>query len=178
MKLPRGELLRKRVVTDLGTPLSTALDDRVTGYLRLESQESLLLDADGAGVITFEDGVPVVAYHTGTDTGGAEALPDIAVAGPSRIELYRLEASVLDPAHDVEDLRVAPAAPAERLAGNSELASRTRAAAPETRVEVEQDTTSPVESFLEDEDTIETIRERAREEAQTRADEWGFETVD
>jgi hypothetical protein len=32
-----------------------------------------------------------------------------------------------------------------------------------------------VEAFLEDDEKIDAIRERAREEATERADEWGFE---
>lgn len=55
MRLPQGSLVRERVVTDVGTVLSTALDERLTGYARLESQDALLLDADGVGVLTFAD---------------------------------------------------------------------------------------------------------------------------
>ena len=73
MKLPRGRLVRRRVVADPATPLATALDEGLTGYVRLESQDALLLDGDGLGVITFSDGVPRAAYHTGTDRGGPPA---------------------------------------------------------------------------------------------------------
>lgn len=174
MKLPRGELLRQRTVTDLATPLETALDDRLTGYARLESQDSLLLDADGVGVLTFEDGVPTVAYHTGTDVGGTEALADIAVSGPYRVELYHLDRDVLAPVHETGDLTIPPAAPAERLAGDPELAERIRETVPDSRLEDQQDTDA-VAAFLEDGETIETIRERARDEAKTRAQKWGFD---
>ena len=57
MKLPSGRLQRRRVVNDLATPLRHALEDRLTGYCRLESQDALLLSADGLGVVTFDCGV-------------------------------------------------------------------------------------------------------------------------
>lgn len=174
MKLPRGELVRQRMVDDLGTVLSTALDDRLTGYARLESQDSLLLDADGTGVLTFEGGVPTVAYHTGPDTGGTDALADIAVTGPYRVELYRLDREVLAPAHATEDLTVPPTAPAERLVGDAELIERTRNVAPDARLDENDETTDAVAAFLEDGEAIETIRERARDEARNRAEQWGF----
>lgn len=178
MKLPRGQLVRKRVVNSLGTALSSALDANLTGYARLESQDALLLDGDGVGVLTFEDGVPVVAYHTGTDSGGRDALADIAVPGPYLLELYRLDPSVLSEVHATDELRVPPETPAERLAGNQQLAERTRTRAPSERL-AETDTggaekPSAVESFLDDEEKIAAIQERAREEAEERAAEWGF----
>ena len=76
MRLPQGRLRKSRVVTDPREPLAEVLDRTVTGYAVFEAQDSLLLDADGRGVVTFEDGVPVVAYHTGTDRGGPPALAD------------------------------------------------------------------------------------------------------
>lgn len=174
MKLPRGRLVRQRVVSSLGTPLARALDDGLTGYARLESQDALLLDAEGVGVVTFEDGVPTVAYHTGTDNGGETALSDIAVSGPHRLGLYELDADVLADVHDADDLCVPPGLPAEQLAGDPELAARTREQAPADRRE-ETTTTGAVETFLDDEEKIAAIRGRAREEALDRADEWGFD---
>jgi hypothetical protein len=178
MKLPRGQLVRKRVVSSLGTALSNAFDASLTGYARLESQDALLLDADGVGVLTFEDGVPVVAYHTGTDSSGQDALADIAVPGPYLLELYRLDADVLSEVHATEELRIPPETPAERLAGNQQLAERTRKRAPSARLTgtdtEEPEEASAVESFLDDEEKISAIQERAREEAQERAAEWGF----
>jgi hypothetical protein len=177
MRLPRGTLVRRRVVDDPGTALVHALDADLTGYARLESQDALLLDADGVGVLTFEDGVPVVAYHTGTDSGGSAALADIAVPGPYRLELYELDGEALAAVHDAEELRVTPGAPAERLAGDPDLAERTREAAPQRAGEPGgQDEPGAVEAFLEDEEKVAAIRERAREEAERRAAEWGFET--
>jgi len=178
MNVPQGDLLRKRVVTDLATPLAQALDAAVTGYARLEPGDTLLLDAEGVGVITFEEGVPVVAYHTGTDSGGTGALDDIAVAGPSRVALYELDGDSLAALHDTPELRVPPGLPAERLAGDPALAERTREAAPESRrraAEQEQTGLAAVEQFLEDGDRIENIRERAHDQAETRAEEWGFD---
>lgn len=174
MKLPRGTLVRQRMVDDLGTVLSTALEDRLTGYARLESQDSLLLDADGVGVLTFENGVPTVVYHTGSEAGGTDALADIAVTGPYRVELYRLDRDVLAPAHATENLTVSPTAPAERLVGDSELIERTRDVAPDARLDETDETTDAVAAFLEDGEAIETIRERARDEARNRAEQWGF----
>lgn len=178
MKLPQGRLVRKRVVDDPGTALANALETELTGYARLESQDALLLDADGVGVLTFENGIPVVAYHTGTDNGGQEALADIAVSGPYRLELYELTADVLSDVHSTESLRVPPGIPAERLAGDPALADRTRDAASDTRREAERTSagndSSAVESFLDDEEKIAAIQERAREEAQQRAAEWNL----
>lgn len=178
MRLPQGHLLRRRVVTDLATPLSHALGRSLTGYVRLESGDALLLDADGVGVITFQDGVPVVAYHTGTDTGGPAALADIAVAGPSRVELYELDGDSLAEIHDASELRVPPGLPAERLAGDADLAERARESAPSSRRggrSQEADDVVAVEAFLEDEERIADIRQRARDQAAARAAEWGFD---
>lgn len=176
MRLPRGRLVRQRVVTDAATPLAAALDDGLTGYARLESQDSLLLDGEGAGVVTFEGGVPVAAYHTGTESTGASALEDIAVAGPYRLELYELDAARLEPVHETPELTVQPGMPAERLAANPTLADRTRKAAPTERLQQQssddESKTVALESFLDDEERIESIRERAREEAQRKANEW------
>ena len=176
MKLPQGRLVRERVVADVGTVLTTALDERLTGYARLESQDVLLLDADGVGVLTFESGIPTVSYHTGTDNGGADALADIAVAGPYRLELYELDSETLSEVHETESLRLSPELPAERLAGDPKLAERTLSAAPNERQTTESMTneTGAVEAFLDDEETIASIQERAREQAQQRADEWGL----
>ncbi len=177
MKLPRGQLVRQRVVTDVGTVLSTALESELTGYARLESQDALLLDADGTGILTFEDGIPVVAYHTGTDSAGADALADIAVAGPSRLELYELDSEALARVHDNEQLQLSPELPAKRIAGDPELAERTLAATPDKHtVEVEGSATedSAVEAFLDDETKIASIQERARDQARERAEKWGF----
>jgi hypothetical protein len=178
MKLPQGRLVRQRVVSDPGTALSNALETNLTGYARLESQDALLLDADGVGVLTFEDGVPVVAYHTGTDSGGEDALTDIAVAGPYRLELYELTADVLADVHATPAFRVPPETPAERLAGDPTLAERTREAAPDGRCDgataKTDDEPNAVEAFLDDEEKIAAIKERARAEAEERAAEWDF----
>lgn len=180
MKLPRGRLQRRRVVEDLGTPLRHALEDGLTGYCRLESQDALLLSADGVGVLTFEGGVPAAAYHTGTDAGGPAALADIAVAGPYRIELFELDDGALDAVHGADDLTVGPTMPARRLAGDPDLADRTAARATDGAGGRDGATAEPagydaVEAFLADEDKIEAIRDRARAEAKRRASEWGFD---
>jgi len=186
MKLPEGRLLRSRVVSDPRTVLADALDRGVTGYAVLEPQGSLLLDDDGRGVLTFEGGVPVVAYHTGSDRGGPPALADLAAGGPYRLDLYGVRRDSLAAVHDRESFRVPPGMAAERLAGDQSLADRTREAAPTDRrvdrTPAEGDDAGDrdvgaVEAFLDDERKIAAIREQAREEAQERAEEWGFGDV-
>ena len=183
MKLPDGRLLRSRVVTDPRTVLADALDRAVTGYAVLEPQGSLLLDDEGRCVLTFAEGVPVVAYHTGTDRGGPRALGDLAASGPYRLNLYTVARESLESVHDRDAFRVPPGMAAERLAGDQSLADRTREAAPVDRGASEDRTNDAdserdvgaVEAFLEDERKIEAIREQAREDARKRAEEWGFE---
>jgi len=75
--------------------------------------------------------------------------------------------------------------PAERLAGDPDLAARTRERAPDERVtdgKPESPATDEgmdaVEAFLEDEGKIEAIREQARTEARERAQEWGLTDVE
>lgn len=179
MDLPQGRLLRQRVLREVETVLTGALDRDLTGYARLEPQATLLLDGDGAGVLTFEDGVPVAAYHTGTGAEGATALPEIASSGPYRLELYELERSALARIHGSESLRVAPHLPAKRLTGDEQLIERTRARAPDEQLEAEpteESALEAVENFLDDAEKIEAIRERARNEAESRADDWQFPT--
>lgn len=177
MRLPRGQLRKSRVVTDPRDTLADVLDRAVTGYAVFESQDSLLLDADGRGVVTFEDGVPVLAYHTGTDRGGPPALADLAVPGPYHVSVFELDAAALAEVHDASSLRVPPGMPAERLAGDPALADSTRRSAPEDRRTERREETadhSAVEAFLEDTEKIAAIREQAKAEAEQRADEWGF----
>ena len=173
MKIPRGDLVRSRVVSDLGTTLETALDSRLTGYAVLEPQESLLLGDETRGVLTFDAGVPVLAYETATDRGGADALADLAVPGPYRVEVYELPPSALDDAHDASELEVPPGMPADRLAGDPALAARTRDVAPADR-RGDRDDVTALEAFLDDEAKIAAIRDQAREEAHARAEEWGL----
>jgi hypothetical protein len=173
MKIPRGRLVRSRVVSDPGVALASALDRELTGYAIFEPQDALLLDEGTAGVVTFDDGVPVLAYNTETDRGGADALADLAVPGPYSVELYEVEAEALADAHDTPELRVAPDVPADRLAGDHALAERTREVAPDDRLDADEPTSS-VEAFLADEEKIDAIREQAREEARARAEEWGL----
>lgn len=172
MKIPDGDLLRSRVVGDLGVTLATALERRVTGYAVVEPQDAVLLGDETRGVITFTEGVPVLAYCTTSDRGGADALEDVRGPGPYSVDLYELDRSALAAAHEADGLRVSPGLPAERLTDDRDLVTRTRDAAPEDRLG--GDDTDAVESFLDDESQIEAIREQAREEARTRAEEWGL----
>ncbi|WP_129114675.1 hypothetical protein [Halegenticoccus tardaugens] len=174
MNLPRGDLVRSRVVADPADALELALDRTLSGYVVFEPQGTLLLDGETRGVITFDAGVPVLAYNTTTDRGGPDALADLAVPGPYRADLYELPERALAEAHDTPELRVPPGMPAEELADAADLAARTRAVAPDDRADDEDGHASAVEAFLADEAKIDAIRERAREEAQTRAEEWGF----
>ncbi|KOX93699.1 hypothetical protein AMS69_07180 [Haloarcula rubripromontorii] len=184
MKLPRGRLDKSRVVTDPRDTLADVLDRELTGYAVFESQETLLLDGNGRGVITFTDGVPVLVYHTGTDRGGPPALADLAIPGPYHVSLYALDAADLESAHEAADLRVPPGMPAERLGGDPALADSTRRAAPDERLSVADDDAatvedgtaeqSAVEAFLDDTEKIEAIKQQARSEARERAQQWDF----
>ncbi|OYR83923.1 hypothetical protein DJ71_09585, partial [Halorubrum sp. E3] len=139
LRIPRGDLLRSRVVTDVGTALGRALDRELTGYATLVPQETLLLEGDARGVVTFADGVPVLAYNTVSDSGGPDALAELAVPGPYRVELYAVEDGALDTAHEEEALRVPPGAAATELADDQALADRTRDAAPDHRLDADRD---------------------------------------
>ncbi|MFB6304737.1 MAG: hypothetical protein ABEH47_06190 [Haloferacaceae archaeon] len=173
MRLPRGDLLRSRVVDSPAEPLRDALDRGLTGYLRFEPGDALLLDDETAGVVTVEDGVPVLAYEAASDRGGPAALDAVAAPGPYRAELYAVPAGSLADVHESadSDLTVPPSMPADRLAGDAALAERTREAAPDGRLE---DDESSLEAFLADEERVDAIRRRAREEARARAEEWGL----
>jgi hypothetical protein len=171
--IPEGDLVSSRVVADAGATLSAALDARLTGYAVVEPQDALLLGDGGRTVVTFEEGVPVLAYDPSTDRGGSDALADVAAAGPYRVEVYELPASALEAAHRTEDLRVPPTEPADRLADDASLVERTRDAAPADRL-AEAEGPSAVEAFLADAERIESIRAEARREAKARAEEWGL----
>ncbi|AZQ13837.1 hypothetical protein [Halorubrum sp. PV6] len=175
LRIPRGDLLRSRVVSDVGTTLSRALDRELTGYATLVPQETLLLEGDARGVVTFADGVPVLAYNTVSDSGGPDALAELAVPGPYRVELYAVADAALETAHEEETLRVAPGAAATELADDPALADRTREAAPDERLDDGDDDGDAVAAFLEDDERIEAIREQARSEAEERAAEWGLD---
>ncbi|WP_338727356.1 hypothetical protein [Haladaptatus sp. DJG-WS-42] len=178
MKLPRGTLEKSRVVPSPGATFETALERELTGYAVLVPQDSLLLDEDGRGVVTFEAGIPLLAYHTGTNRGGPAALADLAVPGPYSVSLFSLSADVLAAVHENDDLAVPPGMPAERVAGDAALAARTRAAAPTARLTASSpdaaDEPGAVEAFLADEEKIAAIQQQARAEAAARAEEWGF----
>lgn len=171
MRHPTGELLRSRVVDDVGVVLRQALDRQLTGYVVLEPQDALLFDAETRAVVTVDEGVPVCAYETTSGRGGADALAELSAPGPYHAAVYELpDASELDD----PEVRVGPGVPAEQLAGDTDLAARTRDAAPDGR-SLAVDDTDPVEAFLADEERIDAIRRQAREEAHARASEWGLD---
>ncbi len=171
------ELTFARVVEDAAAALSLALDRELTGHAVLTPQEALLLDGDGEGVVTFTDGVPTHVHHSSTGRGGAAALADLATTGPLRVACY-------DGADgDVPRTgpsAVSPGTPAERLAGDDALAERTREAARAADI-ADADSAGDldaVEAVLADEEKVEAIQDRAREEARERAEEWGFDNLD
>ncbi|WP_156105697.1 hypothetical protein [Halobellus rufus] len=170
--IPEGDLIRSRTDADVGDTLSGVLDRDLTGYVVFEPQGSILLGDDERAVLTFEAGVPVLAYHPASDAGGEDAL-DALSGSLFHAAVYELPPDALEAAHGVEELRVRPTAPARRLAGDERLADRTRAAAPEDRRSEERDASS-VADFLADAERIEEIKAEARAEAQARADEWGL----
>ena len=166
-RLPAGRLIRSRVVDDPGAVLVNVLDRELTGYATLEPQGTLLDDGAGRGVLVFEDGVPRLAYHPRTG-GGDAALSAMADPGPCRVELHEVPGSAL-PALDAPEPSVDPGRPAERLAVDPDLATRTRRRAPGGA------DGSAVEAFLENEAAVSAVREEARTEAERRAEEWGLE---
>lgn len=166
-----GELLHSRVVADLGEVLEHVLAEAITGYATVEPQDALLLDASGVGILALESGVPVAARHTGTGRVGREALAELSVPGPCRVELYERDRPVPFAAEPPN--RIPPGLPADQLARDPELANRTRSAAAD-RGTGERADADALEAFLTDEDRVEAIREEARSEARQRAEEWGL----
>ncbi|MFC7200459.1 hypothetical protein [Halospeciosus flavus] len=170
-----GDLVFSRVLPDVGTALTLALDRTFTGRAEVTPQSSLLLDGDGDGVATvaFDAGVPTHVRH---DDGrnGPDAVAALAVAGPSLVELYETTGD----ASLGTACRVAATTPATNLADEA-LVERTRAAAPDDTGTRENDASddglAAVEAFLADGDAIAELQTRAREEAERRAAEWGFD---
>ncbi|WP_079977767.1 hypothetical protein [Halanaeroarchaeum sulfurireducens] len=176
MTLPAGQPTFDRVVTRLGEPLEAALDRALTGYAEILPQAALLLDASSSGVMWFDDGVPTHATHTGTGATGTDVLAELAATGPFRVRLVSLSADNLHHARP-DEATLPPDAPAKRLAGDESLARRTR-----KRAGTESDGSTDggldaVEAFLEDDEKIRAIRDRARAEAKRRAEEWGFDDL-
>lgn len=172
MTLPSGQPCFDRVVMAVDEPLAAALERDLTGYGVIVPQAGLLGEGTGKGVLWFDSGIPCSARHTGTGRTGAAALADIAETGPYRVRL--VETALPE---SVRDGSLAPGAPAERVAGNRDLAERTRRAAggdssPDSDAELDA-----VEAFLADKDKIEAIQQQAAAEARKRAAEWGFDAI-
>jgi hypothetical protein len=170
-----SDLTFARVVDDATAALELALDRELTGYAEFTPQDALLLDADGEGVVAFEDGVPTHVEHTGTGRGGSAALADLASPGPLRVECYAGDDGSVP---RTDRYAVAPGTPADQLAGDSDLATRTRDAAGVDAAASATDATEDldaVEAFLADEEKVEAIKDRAAAEAERRAEEWGFD---
>lgn len=176
MTLPTGRATFDRVVTELAEPLAVALDRDLTGYAEIVPQATLLFDETGSGVLWFEDGVPTHASHTGTGATGTDVLANLAATGPYRVRLVSVADDEM--AARPEGAALSPEAPAKRLAGDESLAARTRDRAGIASDRSTDDGLDAVEAFLADEEKIRSIRERAREEAKRKADEWGFDDLD
>lgn len=174
MKVSGGTLLQSRVVDTLELLLADALDRELTGYARIEPSDLMLFDQNGREVLTFADGVPMAAYHTGTEATGLPALQDLPELGPYHIEVYRLPATQLQTVHAETELLVPPDRPAERFTEDHALIERTRTAAPETRMKTGPADDDALASFLADEERIESLRSEARRQATARAEEWGL----
>ncbi|MFB6124770.1 MAG: hypothetical protein ABEJ59_02270 [Halanaeroarchaeum sp.] len=173
MTLPPGDPTFDRVVAGMGDPLAAALDRSLTGYAEVVPQAALLLDADGQAVLWFEDGLPTHATHTRTGARGTDVLAELAATGPYRVRLVPVAADRFDPPGDGATL--SPAAPAERLAGEDRLAERTRDRADlDPAAATDGDGLDAVEAFLEDDEKIRAIRDRARAEAKRTASEWNL----
>lgn len=170
--IPEGQLCRSRTDADVGETLAEVLDRDLTGYVVFEPQGSILRGDDERAVLTFEAGVPVLAYHAPSDAGGTDAIAALS-GGLFHAESYELPAEALADAHRVEALRVPPTEPADRLTDDDALIERTREAAPDDRLEDGSDA-SAVAEFLDDPDRIDAIRQEARAEAEERAAEWGL----
>lgn len=173
--LPDGNLAFSRVVTDASAALTAVLDRRHTGYGILTPSDALVLGDATHAVLGFRDGIPTHAVST--ETRGSGALAAAATPGPLRVSLYECDQPITG-----TDAGIAPDTPARRLAGDTELAERTRDAAPRDPVDSEPtavpdagDDLDAVDAFLADEDAIERIKMQAREEAERRAREWGFD---
>lgn len=173
--LPTGDLMFSRVVTDASAALTAALDRRHTGYGVFTPSDALVLDDETHAVVGFRDGIPT--YARTDETVGSSALAAAATPGPLRVTLHACEPPV-----PPDEARIAPDTPARRLAGDDELATRTVEAAPVdpgrhdgSTVPDAGDDLNAVDAFLADEDAIARIKEQARDEAERRAREWGFD---
>lgn len=170
MNRPAGQTRFDRVVMSLSDPLWEALETTLVGYGEIVPQAGLLGDEAGQCLLWFDRGVPVGATHTGTGRTDSEALADIAETGPYRVRL--VEIADRDQIHEGT---LSPAAPAEQVVGDPELARQTRAVTDDPEPAAFGEELDAVEAFLADEEKIEAIQERATLEAQKRAEEWGFE---
>ena len=99
--IPEGRLCRSRTDADVGETLAGVLDRELTGYVVFEPQGSILRGGDERAVLTFEEGVPVLAYHAPSDTGGTDALGALS-GGLFHAESYELPADALADAHRVD----------------------------------------------------------------------------
>lgn len=175
IELPAGDLAFSRVVPDASAALTAALDRRHTGYAVLTPSDALVLDDGTQAVLGFRDGIPTHAISE--HEHGAGALAAAATPGPLRVTLHDCDPPITRPG-----ARIEPDTPARQLAGDDELASRTRDAAPardpaidESTIPDAGDDLDAVEAFLADEDAIARLKSQAREEAERRAKEWGFD---
>ena len=176
MNISEGQLKRSQVVAEFGPVLAELLAEQLTGYSRIEPGDSVVLEADGAGVLTFNSGVPVAAYHTASDATGEAALEELSRLGPFSIEVYTASTAVLNTVQETDAALIPPERPAELLAGDPTLADRTRAQASTAQLDRTREATEEaLISFLSDEKRIEQIRREAKQQARRRAQRWGLD---
>ncbi|GGL63399.1 hypothetical protein [Halocalculus aciditolerans] len=188
-------LVFSRVLDDPGVCLDRALADAFTGVAAFEARAALVGDASDTYDLAFEDGVPTRAAARDADAAGPPVLSRLAEAAPCRVELradatrsFRSDATVDPPA-------VARALDRDRLVDQYPASPESD---PETGPDADESSPDPdavnvgetaagaepaesvdaLEAFLADEERVDALRERAREEAVERADEWGFEVSD
>ncbi|MFB6138000.1 MAG: hypothetical protein ABEJ42_06635 [Halobacteriaceae archaeon] len=94
----------------------------------------------------------------------------VAGRGPYRLALYESG----DAGVDAPDAAVGPGVPAEVLADDPALADRCRERAPAGAGDPGE-SADALAAFLENEEKIAAIQERARREAERRAAEWGID---
>jgi hypothetical protein len=144
--VPRGSLAWARTVGSLDATLGRVLRDELTGYVVVESGAGLVVGDPTHGVLTFVDGVPVLAYAVDSpavvegdstvDAVGPDALTALVGPGPARVEVYSVPTEEMASLHaagesterdeSAASCRVSPDAPALAFDGSRALVRRTR----------------------------------------------------
>lgn len=176
MNITEGQLKRSQVVSEYGPVLEAALEERLTGYSRIEPGDNVVLEADGAGILTFKRGIPMAAYHTVSEATGEAALEALSKLGPFYVEVYTVGAEALQPVHETDTVLIPPERPAELLAGDPALAEQIRSqAAPGQQKQTRTPNEEALISFLSDEKRVQQIKDEARKQARRRAEQWNLD---